>query len=130
MLDSGTITANLPAADLARARGFYADTLGLQPVQELGEDMLVYRTAGGSVFSLYRTEYAGTAGHTLAQWHVDDVDAEVTALQDKGVTFEEYDMPGVEWANGVASMPGMGKAAWFKDTEGNILCIDSGLPGV
>jgi predicted enzyme related to lactoylglutathione lyase len=130
MLDSGTITANLPAADLARAKGFYADTLGLQPVQELGEDMLVYRTSGGSVFSVYRTEYAGTAGHTLAQWHVEDVDAEVKALQDKGVTFEEYDMPGVEWSNGVASMPGMGKAAWFKDTEGNILCIDDGLPGV
>jgi predicted enzyme related to lactoylglutathione lyase len=130
MLDSGTMTANLPAADLARARRFYADTVGLQPVQELGEDMLVYRTSGGSVFSIYRTEYAGTAGHTLAQWHVDDVDAEVKALQDKGVTFEEYDMPGVEWANGVASMPGMGKAAWFKDTEGNILCIDDGLPGV
>ncbi len=130
MLDSGTITANLPAADLARARGFYADMLGLQPVQELGEDMLVYRTSGGSAFSVYRTEYAGTAGHTLAQWHVDDVDAEVKALRDKGVTFEEYDMPGVEWADGVASMPGMGKAAWFKDTEGNILCIDSGLPGV
>lgn len=129
MLDSGTITANLPAADLARARGFYADTLGLQPVQEMGEDMLVYRTSGGSAFSVYRTEYAGTAGHTLAQFHVDDVDAEVKALRDKGVTFEEYDMPGVEWANGVASMPGMGKAAWFKDTEGNILCIDSGLPG-
>ncbi|MEP6631312.1 MAG: VOC family protein [Lapillicoccus sp.] len=130
MLESGTITANLPAADLARARGFYADMLGLQPVQELGEDMLVYRTSGGSLFSVYRTEYAGTAGHTLAQWHVDDVDAEVKALRDKGVTFEEYDMPGVDWANGVASMPGMGKAAWFKDTEGNILCIDSGLPGV
>ncbi len=130
MLDSGTITANLPAADLARARGFYADTLGLQPVHELDGIMLVYRTAGGSVFSVYQTAYAGTAGHTLAQWHVDDVDAEVAALQGKGVTFEEYDMPGVEWANGVASMPGMGKAAWFRDSEGNILCIDDGLPGV
>ena len=84
MLDSGTITANLPAADLARARGFYADMLGLQPVQELGEDMLVYRTSGGSAFSVYRTEYAGTAGHTLAQWHVDDVDAEVQGIAGQG----------------------------------------------
>ena len=47
----------------------------------------------------------------------------------KGVVFEQYDLPGDEWEDGVASMEGMGKAAWFKDSEGNILCIDNGLPG-
>ena len=128
MLDKGTVTANIPAADLGRARGFYADKLGLTPSQELEGVMLLYRTAGGSTFSVYQTEYAGQAGHTIAQWHVDDVDAAVEALSGKGVTFEHYDMPGVDWDGDVASMAGMGKAAWFKDSENNVLCIDDGFP--
>ncbi|MET0965263.1 MAG: VOC family protein, partial [Nakamurella sp.] len=68
-------------------------------------------------------------GHTLAQWHVDDVDAAVKDLKSNGVVFEHYDsMPGVDWSNDVASMSDMGKAAWFKDSENNILCIDDGFP--
>ena len=131
MLSKGTVTANLPAADLGRARNFYAEKLGLTPSQELAGVILVYRTAGGSTFSIYQTDYAGQAGHTLAQWHVDDVDAEVADLKSKGVAFEHYDdMPGVEWNNDVASLGDMGKAAWFKDSENNILCIDDGLPPV
>ncbi len=130
MLNSGTVTANIPAGDLKRARDFYADKLGLTPAVEMEGVMLIYKTAGGSTFSVYQTEYAGQAGHTIAQWHVDDVDKEVRDLKDKGITFEEYDLPGVAWNDGVASMEGMGKAAWFKDSEGNVLCVDDGLPGV
>ncbi|MEO7352193.1 MAG: VOC family protein [Marmoricola sp.] len=128
MLDQGTVTANIPAADLSRARAFYADKLGLTPSQEMEGVMLLYRTAGGSAFSVYETEFAGQAGHTIAQWHVDDVDAAVRDLKAKGIAFEHYDMPGVDWNDDVASMGGMGKAAWFKDSEGNILCLDDGFP--
>jgi predicted enzyme related to lactoylglutathione lyase len=129
MLTSASVTANIPAADLARARSFYADTLGLKPAAEFAEGgMLLYRTEGGTAFSVYQTEYAGQAGHTIAQFHVDDVVAEARALQAKGVTLETYDLPGVEWDDGIADMGGMGKAAWFKDSEGNILCLDSGFP--
>ena len=127
MLTSASVTANIPAADLDRARSFYADTLGLNPAGEM-YDTLIYRTDGGTTFSVYKTEYAGQAGHTIAQLHVDDVVAEARALQQKGVALETYDMPGVEWDDGVADLGGMGKAAWFKDSEGNILCIDSGFP--
>ena len=90
--------------------------------------MLIYRTGGGTTFSVYKTEYAGQAGHTIAQFHVDDVAAEARALQQKGVALETYEMPGVTWNDGVAEMGSMGQAAWFKDSEGNILCIDSGFP--
>jgi predicted enzyme related to lactoylglutathione lyase len=128
MLDKATVTANIPAADLERARAFYADTLGLTPAHEMEGVMLMYRTEGDSWFNVYQTEYAGLAKHTIAQWHVDDVDAAVRDLQDKGVTFEHYDMPGVEWNGDVASMGDVGKAAWFKDSEDNILCIDDGAP--
>lgn len=129
MLDKATVTANIPAADLGRARAFYGDKLGLTPDQEIEGVMLVYRTAGGSTFSVYQTQYAGKAEHTIAQWHVDDVAAAVRDLKSKGVSFEHYDdLPGVEWQDDVASMGGMGKAAWFRDSENNILCLDDGFP--
>jgi len=128
MLDRSTVTANIPAADLARARAFYADKLGLTPFQELEGVVMLYRTAANSAFSVYQTEYAGQAGHTIAQWHVDDVDAAVRDLKNRGVSFEHYDMPGVTWNDDVASLGDMGKAAWFKDSEDNILCIDDGFP--
>ena len=129
MLNDAKVTANIPAADLKRAREFYSDKLGLTPSTEIeAAALLVYNTAGGTAFSIYQTQYAGLAGHTIAQLHVDDVEAEVRALQAKGITFEQYDMPGVEWNDGIASMGDMGKAAWFKDSEGNILCLDDGFP--
>ena len=123
MLNDSKVTANVPAADLDRARSFYADKLGLTPVQE-GEGGLVYATAGGTSFFIYQTEFAGQAGHTIAQWHVADIDGEVRELKDKGVTFERYDMPGLTWDGDIATIPEMGRAAWFKDSEDNILCID------
>ena len=129
MLTKASVTANIPAADLARARSFYAEALDLKPVTELEEaGMLVYRTDGGTEFSVYQTEYAGQAGHTVAQFHVEDVVAEARALQAKGVALETYEMPGVQWDDGIADMGDMGKAAWFKDSEGNVLCLDSGFP--
>jgi predicted enzyme related to lactoylglutathione lyase len=129
MLTDGTVTANIPAGDLKRAREFYAEKLGLTPTNEIEGMFLVYSTSSGSQFSVYQTEHAGEAGHTIAQWHVDDVDEVVRELKSKGVGFEQYDdMPGVTWNDNVASMTGMGKAAWFKDSEGNTLCVDSGFP--
>jgi predicted enzyme related to lactoylglutathione lyase len=129
MLNDATITANIPASDLQRARDFYADKLGLTPSFEMAGMMMIYKTDGGTIFTIYQTDYAGQAGHTLAQWHVADVDGEARDLRAKGVVFEQYDLPGVQWQDGVASMEEMGKAAWFKDSEGNILCIDDGMPG-
>ena len=129
MLIDSTITANIPASDLKRAREFYADKLGFTPTNDVQGMLLVYTTSSGSQFSVYETQYAGQAGHTVAQWHVDDVDEVVRDLKTRGVTFEQYDdMPGVSWTDGVASIEGMGKAAWFKDSEGNTLCVDSGFP--
>jgi predicted enzyme related to lactoylglutathione lyase len=124
MLNTSKVMANIPASDLRRARDFYADKLGVTPEQELPGDVLVYRTDGGTEFQIYRTDYAGQAGHTIAQWHVADISSEVRDLKAKGVTFETYEMPGVEWDGEIASMGGMGRAAWFKDSEGNTMCLD------
>jgi predicted enzyme related to lactoylglutathione lyase len=126
MLNQSAVEANIPAADVDRARQFYADRLGLMPVGEFDGAVLRYRTDSGTFFNVYQTQFAGQAGHTIAQFHVADVDQEVRDLTAKGVQFEVYDMPGVEWNGSVATIPGMGKAAWFKDSEGNILCVDDG----
>ena len=128
MLNDSKVTANVPVADLGRARRFYADVLGLTPAGE-NPGGLVYTTSGGTTFFLYQTEYAGQAGHTIAQWHVSDVADEVRELKTKGLEFEHYDMPGVTWDGDVASMEGMGRAAWFKDSEGNIMCLDDATTG-
>ena len=123
MLNDSAITANIPASDLARAKAFYADKLGMEPTRE-APGGVVYETGGGTTFFLYETAYAGQAGHTIAQFHVEDVAREVEELKDRGVTFERSDLPGASWEGDVASMEGMGRAAWFTDSEGNILCID------
>ena len=124
MLNDSKVMANIPASDIARARDFYADKLGLTPAEEMGGEVLIYHTAGGTDFQIYRTDYAGRAGHTIAQWHVSDIESEVHDLKAKGVTFEVYDLPGTQWDGEIASMEGMGRAAWFKDSEGNTMCID------
>src|SRR4051794_6376946 len=104
MLTRATVTANIPAGDLKRARAFYADKLGVEPSFEVEGMMLIYKTGSGSTFSIYETEYAGKAEHTIAQWHVDSVEDEVRALKGRGVTFEHYDLPGVTWNDDVASI--------------------------
>jgi predicted enzyme related to lactoylglutathione lyase len=124
MLTTSRVEANIPAADLGRARAFYADTLGLTPTREMAGVNLAYETERGTAFNIYETAFAGQAGHTIAQWHVDDIESEVRDLKAKGVTFEVYDMPGVRWDGEIASLEGLGRAAWFKDSEGNIMCID------
>jgi predicted enzyme related to lactoylglutathione lyase len=129
MLNTSRVEANIPAADLGRAKAFYADKLGLTPTRDMGGVSLVYQTQGGTTFNLYETAYAGQAGHTIAQWHVDDIEAEVHDLKAKGVEFEVYDMPGVRWDGEIASMEGLGRAAWFKDSEGNIMCVDQETAG-
>jgi predicted enzyme related to lactoylglutathione lyase len=128
MLNTSRVEANIPAADLGRARAFYSDKLGLTPTRELGGVNLVYQTEGGSTFNLYETQFAGQAGHTIAQWHVDDIDSQVHDLKAKGVVFEVYDMPGVHWDGEIATLEGLGRAAWFKDSEGNIMCVDQEVP--
>lgn len=125
MLNESKVEANIPASDLDRAKDFYADKLGLTPREEFGGEALAYETAGGTRFNVYRTAYAGQAGHTIAQWHVTDIEAQVRDLKAKGVTFEVYDdMPGTQWDGEIATIEGMGRAAWFRDSENNIMCVD------
>ena len=121
MLSQLEAAAVLPAKDLRRARSFYKDKLGMEPAEER-EGELRYRTPAGAAVLMYETENAGTAKNTALLWVTPDVQAEVARLREAGVVFEEYDMPGLKTENGIATTGGE-KAAWFKDSEGNILCV-------
>lgn len=125
MLKDLDVMPVLPAKDINRARDFYRDKLGLEPATTIDEDNLVYRCGNGSGFLLYRTDNAGTAKNTQMGWATSDVEREVEELRGRGVVFEEYDFPGLKTENGIATLPDLGKAAWFLDSEGNILNISS-----
>ncbi|MCI9870646.1 VOC family protein [Arthrobacter humicola] len=124
MLKDKQVGAVLPAADIARARDFYRDKLGLEPENADAEDNLQYKCGGGTGFLLYQTPNAGTAKNTQIGWVVEDLPGAVAELRAKGVVFEEYDFPGLKTEDGIATTPDGSSAAWFLDTEGNILSLN------
>jgi catechol 2,3-dioxygenase-like lactoylglutathione lyase family enzyme len=121
MLAARNAAATLAVSDLERARDFYENTLGLEPVQE-PPGAVLYRS-GSSAVLVYASQYAGTNKATAASWGVgDDFDAIVDDLRGKGVAFERYDLPGVTREGDVHLMEGL-KGVWFKDPDGNILSL-------
>jgi catechol 2,3-dioxygenase-like lactoylglutathione lyase family enzyme len=128
-LERGSVATRLPAQDLERARRFYADKLGLEPIEERPGG-LRYRCASGE-FVLFESAGAPSGSHTQMAWEVEDIDAAVSELRDRGVVFEEFDLPGLETLNGIAevegnypSKGGVGeRGAWFRDSEGNLIGI-------
>jgi catechol 2,3-dioxygenase-like lactoylglutathione lyase family enzyme len=125
MLADADFWATLPAGDIDRAKRWYAEKLGLTPLKET-EAWITYR-CGSSILQLYPTSSGGHAQHTLGGWVVDDLEAAVAELRARGVEFEEYDFPGLKTVDGIAELSGVERAAWFKDSEGNILAISTFL---
>ena len=120
MLQKSPMYAYLPARDVARARQFYEKKLGFTPKEEVAGGV-VYEFGAHTACFLYPTPNAGTSQASQAFWRVDDLEREVAELRSRGVTLEHYDLPYVQ-DDGVMRH-GDDKAAWFKDPEGNILCI-------
>ena len=124
MLGHTNATANLAVKDLARAKRFYEDTLGLEQVDAEGEEVSVMKS-GDTLLNVYRSQFAGTNKATAVTWTVgDDIDRIVSELKGKGVSFEHYDMPGIT-RDGDIHLGGDMKVAWFKDPDGNILNLVS-----
>ncbi len=120
MLDGATAHATLPAIDMKRAAQFYTEKVGAVP--EDAREGGAFFTVGDSRFSIYPTPNPNRGGHTQMGLQVPDVRAAVAELRSRGVVFEEYDFPGLKTVDGVADM-GDVTAAWFKDTEGNIVGV-------
>ena len=121
ILADAPVSAGLPASDIERARAFYEGTLGLPIVQEF-EGALTFSSGNGTMLFVYPSQFAGTNQATAAGWQVGDIEAAMEELRSKGVTFEEYDLPGLRTVDGIATL-GPTKSSWFKDTEGNILAL-------
>lgn len=113
--------AVLPAEDLARARSFYHDTLGLEVRDD--SDMTGFTATAGGGTQIYVYQRARTkAEHTALMFHVEDLDATMSDLKSRGIHFEDYDLPNVKTVNGIAESP-EARMAWFVDPEGNIVGI-------
>ena len=128
MLANARIASRLPAQDLERARAFYAEKLGLEPAEERPGGLRYVASSGE--FALFQSAGGASGDHTQMGWEVDDIDATVRELRARGVVFEEYDFPGLQTIDGIARIegnyPSKGtgeRAAWFRDSEGNMLGI-------
>ena len=116
-----TVTCILPVKDMARARRFYEQSLGLVPAGAKPDGKFVYRL-GATEIALFPREEGTKATHTALSFRVDDIAGAVRTLGQRGVKFEDYDFPGLKTVEHVCVL-GAEKAAWFTDPEGNILCL-------
>jgi catechol 2,3-dioxygenase-like lactoylglutathione lyase family enzyme len=125
-LVSGTrVTCMLPVKDMARARRFYEQGLGLTPGGLKPDGKFVY-LLGGTEIALFPKPEGTRAEHTALSFRVDDIHAAIRMLEARGVEFADYDLPGLKTVEHVCVL-GSEKAAWFQDPEGNILCLHEDL---
>jgi len=118
-------TCILPVKDMDRARRFYGEALGLDAVGGKPDGKFVYR-CGGTEIALFPKPEGTKAEHTALSFKVDDIAAAIDQLKARGVRFADYDFPGLKTEHHVCVL-GAEKAAWFEDTEGNILCLHEDL---
>ncbi len=121
MLSDAPVAPALPASDLDRAKAFYEKTLELSVVEE-NPGAVTFACGDGTVLLVYPSEFAGTNKATAAGFRVADLEAVMARLRDRGVVFEDYDLPGLKTVDGVAIF-GDSRGCFFTDTEGNILSI-------
>jgi catechol 2,3-dioxygenase-like lactoylglutathione lyase family enzyme len=119
MLSTRRVHTTLPTPDPERLRTFYEQVLGLVPYA-VRPGAVLYRVGEGSIFAISRSGNRATGGHTQMSFTVPDIEAEVTELVGRGVVFEAYETPKTE--GGIARLP-VGRAAWFKDPDGNLIGI-------
>jgi catechol 2,3-dioxygenase-like lactoylglutathione lyase family enzyme len=124
VLTDSTAIATIAVKDIARARRFYEDVLGLKSIDSGQRDVLNYKV-GKSKILVYKSMFAGTNKATAATWELDDVESVAGKLKERGVSFEHYNLPGMT-LKGDVHVAGNMKAAWFKDPDGNILALVGG----
>lgn len=127
MFDNLMATAVLPAADLDRAKAWWHDVLGRDPVFSDAASGNLFYDVGGTTVLVYQTGFAGTAQNTALNLVTDDLDRDATELRTRGVVFHEYDFPGLKTVDGIAQL-GDTRGAWFSDSEDNIIAISEPAP--
>jgi catechol 2,3-dioxygenase-like lactoylglutathione lyase family enzyme len=124
MLKDSNVCAVLAVKDMAEAKEFYENKLGLKEDKVDGGGVL-YKS-GDSVLYVYESQFAGTNKATAAAWSVDNLEGIVQELKSKNVKFEHYDFPGVKREGDIHVM-GKIQSAWVKDPDGNILNFVTGM---
>jgi predicted enzyme related to lactoylglutathione lyase len=119
MLSDARVAPALPASDFGRAKAFYEETLELSVAEE-NPGGVMFSCGDGTALFVYPSDFAGTNKATAASFRVADLDAVMARLRDRGVVFEEYDLPGLKTVEGVVTFDD-GRGCFFTDTEGNIL---------
>jgi catechol 2,3-dioxygenase-like lactoylglutathione lyase family enzyme len=117
-----TVAMMMPVTDVDRARTFYSESLGLDYTGTNDEGSAIYALDGGTTLVLLPRPDSTPSESTAMSFEVDDISSEITALKGSGVVFEDYDLPELTTVDHVAVM-GSEKAAWFKDPDGNVLCL-------
>ncbi|HEY7782912.1 MAG TPA: VOC family protein [Ktedonobacterales bacterium] len=123
MLGERTISAVLCSTDLARSQEFYERRVGLPLSPETIKNHLLFACGGGTTLLVYGRPAANKADHTQVRFWTRDIEADVRDLASRGVTFEEYDYPTLKTVDHIATTAGIGRSAWFKDPDGNILAL-------
>jgi catechol 2,3-dioxygenase-like lactoylglutathione lyase family enzyme len=121
MLGKADATPMIAVTDLDRSKRFYEETLGLKSKDEWGEGVTL--KSGDTRINLYRSEFAGTNKATALTFDVDDIEKETRELKEKGIFFEQYDLPGLQRQGDLYLGEGGFKTTWFKDPDGNILSL-------
>lgn len=122
MLTKTMITTMLPVTDMSRAGRFYADSLGLHQRATAPDGSMIFDAGNGDAIGLMPAESGAQSKHTVLSFEVSDLASEIRDLESRGVRFEDYDLPDLKTVGHIAEM-GSEKAAWFCDSEGNILCL-------
>ena len=122
MLTATRTTTMLPVEDPERAGTFYADKLGLKPITTGQDGTRIFSLGQGDALGLMPAEKGAQTAHTVLSFEVPNLEDEISELEGKGVRFEDYDLPDFKTVNHIAVM-GTERAAWFHDTEGNVLCL-------
>lgn len=117
-----TVAMMLPVTDVDRARTFYTESLGLDYTGTNDEGSAMFALEGGSMLVLLPRPDSRPSESTAMSFDVDDITTEIGELEGRGVRFEDYDLPELTTVDHVAVM-GSEKAAWFKDPDGNVLCL-------
>jgi catechol 2,3-dioxygenase-like lactoylglutathione lyase family enzyme len=125
MLKNSPFYAGFAVKDLAKAKAFYGQTLGVFQVVDLGPHLLSLQAANGYAVLIYEKQTHEPAQHTILNFPVDDIDAAVDRLRDAGVVFEQYDSGPIKTNEKGIATPGP-KQAWFRDPAGNILSVIEG----
>jgi catechol 2,3-dioxygenase-like lactoylglutathione lyase family enzyme len=131
-LHAARAITKIPASDLERARAFYREQLGLEPVEER-QGGLRY-VCGTSEFHVFASSGAASGRATQLGFEVDDIDAVVAELRSRGVRFESFDAGGLDVTDQIVTVPdhypskGTGeRGAFFYDSEGNLLAIGQAI---